>query len=96
MARVPQVTRCIKQTKVLLTCIDVEGLKVEEKEIYLTGRYKKTEDIVKYIEKKNILGDTHKLVNVKKFETVQEIYGLSEEEFLKVAKPIATRFTKAN
>lgn len=90
-----QVTRNVKRTKVILTCIDTTELQVSEKEIMITKVFRTQEELVKFIEKKNILGENVKLVNIKSFEVVTQIYGLSEDEFIKVAKPIPTRFTKA-
>ena len=92
MSRMRMVTRTINVSKVKALCINTETCEVSGLELELTGetytKEKALKDLKKVYDTANL-----KVVDVKEITVTEEIYGLSEIEFLKVAKKLdpATR-----
>lgn len=93
MARQPQVTRTIITTKVVLMAANISTGELVDVEMILPREYKDAEAILKMAGK---IGENPflKYVYVKSAEVVETLYGMSEAEFLRYAKPLPPR-TKA-
>ena len=92
MARVRMVTRTINVTVVEAMCVDTNTAEVSIKELELTGETFTEEKALKAL-KKEYETDTIKVVAIQKMEVHEEMYGLKEIDFLKVAQKLdsATR-----
>lgn len=91
MARVPQVTRTIITTNAKILCVNTETKAVEEIEVTIPRTYKDGEDILKYLKKVNYDFENKKPVSVTSYDTVEKLYGMTEEEFVKLAKELPPR-----
>lgn len=92
MARTRMVTRTINVTVVEAMCVDTQTAEVTVKSLELTGETFTTEKALKEL-KKEYETDTFKVVAIQKMEVHEEMYGLKEIDFLKVAQKLdpATR-----
>lgn len=92
MARTRMVTRTINVTVVEAMCVDTSTAEVTVKSLELTGETFTTEKALKEL-KKEYETDTFKVVAIQKMEVHEEMYGLKEIDFLKVAQKLdpATR-----
>lgn len=84
MARVPQVTRTIKSTKVKLLAVNETTKAVEEIEMVLPRTYNNDNAILKKAIKLNDREEI-KLVSVIESSVEENRYGMLETEFIKVA-----------
>ena len=92
MARTRMVTRTINVTVVEAMCVDTQSAEVTVKSLELTGETFTDEKALKAL-KKEYETDTFKVVVIQKMEVHEEMYGLKEIDFLKVAQKLdpATR-----
>ena len=92
MARVRMVTRTINVTVVKAMCVDTTSAEVTVKSLELTGETFTEDKALKEL-KKEYETDTFKVVAIQKMEVHEEMYGLKEIDFLKVAQKLdpATR-----
>ena len=92
MARVRMVTRTINVTELEVMCVDTSTSEVTVKQFELTGETLSNEKALKILKNEHET-DTLKLVAIQKTEVREEIYGLKETDFIKVAKKLdpATR-----
>ena len=92
MARTRMVTRTINVTVVEAMCVDTQTAEVTVKSLELTGETFTDEKALKAL-KKEYETDTFKVVAIQKMEVHEEMYGLKEIDFLKVAQKLnpATR-----
>ena len=92
MARVRMVTRTINVSVLDVMCVDTSSSEVTVKQFELTGETLSNEKALKIL-KKEYETDTLKLVAIQKTEVREEMYGLKETDFIKVAKKLdpATR-----
>lgn len=87
MARKPMVTRTITSTKVTLMCVNTAAQTIEDVEIILPRTYKDKKHILKTI--KATWNDENLVVaDVKSYEEHTQLYGMPEEDFVKLAQPI--------
>ena len=93
MAREPQVTRTITTTKVVALVANTITREMEEREYILPRTFADDKKLAKAIEKV-IKDETIKFVSVVDKEVVETLYGMSESEFIAVAKVLPPR-TKA-
>lgn len=84
MARVPQVTRTIKTTKALVKGVDLDNDSMVNLEFTLPRTYKDDEAILKAIKKLH-KNEKITIVKVMKTEVEENLYGMSEEEFISSA-----------
>lgn len=84
MARKPMVTRTIASTKVTVLCLNLITCEPETKAFELAGTYKGDKEILKAVEEL-INSAEEKAVHVTSTETVEKVYGLSEQDFIKYA-----------
>ena len=94
MARMRMVTRTINVSVLEVMCVDTSTSEVTVKQFELTGETLSNEKALKIL-KKEYETDTLKLVAIQKTEVREEMYGLKETDFIKVAKKLdpATRKT---
>lgn len=92
MARTRMVTRTINVTLVDAMCVDTTTAEVTVKTLELTGKNFTADKALKEL-KKQYETDTLKIVAVSTMVEREEMYGLSEIDFLKVASKLdpATR-----
>lgn len=93
MARAPQVTRTIQTTLAKIMCLDIEKGEPFTKEVTLPRTYKDDKAILKQAEKE-IGTDTIKVVHVVDSTVQETLYGMSEQEFIKVASVLPPRSAK--
>ena len=92
MARIPSVTRTIKATHATLMCVDTETAEVCNKEVILPRTYEGEKDMLKAA-KKVAETDTTKVVAVVAHTVTETLYGMTESDFIKYAKPMPPRST---
>ena len=85
MARVSMVTRSIVSTKVSVLCMDLETKTSVIKDVVLPRTYKDDNAILKYLAK-HFDNDTIKAVSIMDKVEQSDIYGMEEQEFIKLAK----------
>lgn len=90
MARQPQVTRTITTTKAVLMAANISTGELVDVEMILPREYKDSEAVLKMANK---ISDNPnmKYVYVKSTEVVETLYGMSESDFLRYAKPLPPR-----
>ena len=94
MSRVRMITRTINVTVVEAMCVDTNTAEVSIKELELTGEAFTEEKALKAL-KKEYETDTFKVVTIQKMEVHEEMYGLKEIDFLKVAQKLDPATRKA-
>lgn len=94
MARTRMVTRTINVTVVEAMCVDTQTAEVTVKSLELTGETFTDEKVLKAL-KKEYETDTFKVVAIQKMEVHEEMYGLKEIDFLKVAQKLDPTTRKA-
>lgn len=87
MAKTRMVTRTINVTVVEAMCVDTQSAEVTIKSLELTGETFTDEKALKAL-KKEYETDTFKVVAIQKMEVHEEMYGLKEIDFLKVAQKL--------
>lgn len=90
MARKPQVTRTITTTDVEVMCLDVEHGEAITKSATLPRTYKTEKELMKAVREK-IETETVKPVQVVKTTINEQLYGMTEEEFISVAHKLEKR-----
>lgn len=89
MANKKMVTRTVISSVVTLMTVNLETAEVENKEIELSGQFKNEKQILCVLEKnQSLLGETIKPVQVLDVKPNETIYGMSEQEFITLAKPM--------
>lgn len=94
MARVRMVTRTINVTSIEAMCVDTLTAEVTIKELELTGETFTKEKALKTL-KKEYETETLKVVAIQNMEVREEMYGLKEIDFLKVAQRLDPATRKA-
>lgn len=94
MARVRMVTRTINVTVIDAMCVDTSTAEVSIKELELTGETFTEEKALKAL-KKEYETETLKVVAIQKMKVREEMYGLKEIDFLKVAQRLDPATRKA-
>lgn len=92
--REPRVTRTITSTIITALTVDLINGTTSVKEFTLPREYKDDKEIIKYCTK-HIDNDEIKVVKILESKVVEKLYGMSEQEFISLAKPIEkTKETK--
>ena len=94
MSRVRMVTRTINVTVIEAMCVDTSTAEVSIKELELTGETFTKEKALKAL-KKEYETETLKVVAIQKMKVREEMYGLKEIDFLKVAQRLDPATRKA-
>lgn len=90
MARVPMVTRTIVATKANVMCLDVLAGEPCNKEVTVPRTYKTDEELLKKV-KPLIETETIKPVHIVDKVEIETLYGMTEQEFIEVAKVLPPR-----
>lgn len=90
MSRISMVTRTIETTKVLALCVNVATQTTCENEYILSGTFKDNSAVLKALVKVANTDDT-KVVHIISTETVETLYGMSEQDFIASAKILPPR-----
>lgn len=93
MARVPMVTRTITATKIVALCLNIETAEPFNKEVTISGTFKDEKSMMKAAEK--VLNtETEKVVHIVHSEEIETLYGMTEQEFIQLAKVLPPRDKK--
>jgi hypothetical protein len=95
MARVSMVTRTIVTTEVEVLCMNIETLQVEPHTVTLLGGESDDLTMLKGV-KSQIESETLKPVHITSSKEVETLYGMTEAEFISVAKVLPPRGTTAS
>lgn len=90
MPRKPQVTRTLTVTEADVLCLDLMQQKPFHKTVLLAGSYPTEPALMKRI-RQAVDSTVTKAVSCIKSKTYQQIYAMTEQEFLDRAKPIENR-----
>lgn len=91
MARERMVTRTVSETTVTVMCVNVTTAEMENK-VYTLGQVSNQSDALKVL-KKLYETDTFKLVAVVSMDVTEQLYGMTEVEFIKLARKLPPRST---
>lgn len=81
MARQPFVTRTVSSYQCLVLCVNPESQEMTDELVKVSARYKEDKDIIKAIEKANILGGKKPLY-IKGKTVKHELVKMYEEKFI--------------
>lgn len=90
MARAPMVTRTIQTTRVNVLCLNIEEGEPFNKEVVIPRTYKDEKHMLKAAEKV-INSDTAKAVHIVDSNVEETLYGMSEQDFITLAKVLPPR-----
>lgn len=90
MARIKMVTRTVDITVVKVMCLNMESMQGEVRTFELTGLYNDNDSVIKDV-KKLYESDIIKPVAVVDTETKEVLYGMTELDFIKLAKVLPPR-----
>ena len=85
--RTPMVTRTITSTTINALVVDLVKGVTDVRTITLPREYKDNNEIIKYC-RKNIDNETVQVVKVLEVKVNEQLYGMTEQEFISLAKPI--------
>lgn len=90
MARQSMVTRTLTRTTVEALCLDITSGLAVSKILELSGVYK-SEDLLMKKVKEKLETETLKVVHIANTSKSEQLYGMYEEEFMKLAAPLEKR-----
>ena len=93
MARERMVTRTITNTTYKIMCVDTTKCEVTIEQFNTTDEFTDDEKALKHFRKTHET-DTKKLVKIESVETTEQLYGMTELEFLQYAKLLPPRGAK--
>lgn len=93
MARVPMVTRTITTTKANVLCLNIQQGESFNEVVVLPRTYKDDKALLKQISK-IIDNEEQKAVHIVDKEEVETLYGMTEQEFITMAKVLPPRNEK--
>lgn len=85
MARERKVTRTIISTKATVMVANTTTAEIETHTLDLAGTFKDDKAILKFIEKMDVLPAECKAVQILASENKETIYGMTEQDFIKLA-----------
>ena len=95
MGRIAMVTRTINFTQVTALTVDVVAQATATQVYTLSGTFADNEKLIKAL-KKEYESDTIKVVSVISSEVQEQLYGMTEQEFMSLAKVLPPRKTYNN
>lgn len=95
MARIPMVTRTITTTKAEVLCLDIMSAEPFNQTVTLPRTYKDEKTLMKKVAE-IIDCENVKAVHVVAKEEVETLYGMTEQEFITLAKPLPPRGSNKN
>ena len=88
--RTPMITRTIKSTKVVVMCVDTDTAEVVNATYNLPRTYKDKKSMMKALEKMPH-AENVKFVQIVDSSTDEQIYGMTEQEFINAATVLEKR-----
>ena len=95
MGRIAMVTRTINFTQVTALTVDVVAQATATQVYTLSGTFADNDKLIKAL-KKEYESDTTKVVSVISSEVQEQLYGMTEQEFMSLAKVLPPRKTYNN
>lgn len=95
MARIPMVTRTIQSTTATVLTVDVSTQKTEQATFVLPRTYESNDKALK-VAKKMYETDTLKVVAILNLEVTEQLYGMTEAEFVELARVMDSRTATAD
>lgn len=93
MAKMRMVTRTVKVTKVNVMCVDIEKGEAFNEYATISGVFDNPEKLLKVC--REVLDtDTEKVVAIVEKKEIEQLYGMSEQEFISIAKRLPPRQEK--
>lgn len=93
MAKMRMVTRTVKVTKVNVMCLDIEKGEAFNKYATISGVFDNPEKLLKAC--KEVLDtDTEKSVAIVEKKEIEQLYGMTEQDFISMAKLLPPRQVK--
>lgn len=90
MAKMRMVTRTVKVTKVNVMCLDIEKGEAFNEYATISGVFDNPEKLLKAC--KEVLDtDTEKAVAIVEKKEIEQLYGMSEQDFISLAKLLPPR-----
>lgn len=93
MAKMRMVTRTVKVTKVNVMCLDIEKGEAFNECVTVSGVFDSPEKLLKAC-KEALDTDTEKAVAIVEKKEIEQLYGMSEQEFINIAKILPPRQEK--
>lgn len=93
MARERMITRTVTEVTVKVMCVNVETAQVEVVDFKVYGNYENIDVILKTLKKQHET-DNYKLIKVENAHTTEKLYGMTEQQFIELAKELPLRPTK--
>lgn len=93
MARIPMVTRTIQTTRANVLCLNIVQGEPFNKSVVLPRTYKDDKAMMKNVEKM-VNTDEVKAVHIVDSVVEETLYGMTEQEFINVAKVLPPRDVK--
>lgn len=93
MARERMITRTVTEVTAKVMCVNVETAQVEVVTHVLSGNYEDNNQILKTLKKLHET-DNYKLIKVEEVETKEKLYGMTEQQFIELAKELPPRTAK--
>lgn len=93
MAREKMVTRTIISTKCVVLALDTETVEPSNLTVEVSGVFQNEEKLMKAV-KAVAETDTLKIVQILTTETVEKLYGVSEQKFMEIAHELEPRKKK--
>ena len=90
MAREPMVTRTIKGTNVKALCVSISAQNTATKDFTLSGTYSDEKSLLKALTK-TVQDNDIKVVSIISASQFETLYGMSENDFIKLAKVLPPR-----
>ena len=93
MAREKMVTRSITSTKCVVLALDTETVEPSNLTVEVSGTFQNEEKLMKAVK---AVAETHtlKIVQILTTETVEKLYGVSEQKFMEIAHVLEPRKKK--
>lgn len=93
--RTPMVTRTVKATKLNALTVNLDTKEVSEQEYIMSGVYKDEAALTKAVAKHSPAPEGVKIVKIISATTIEKLLGITEAEFIAIARPIS-RPSKSN
>lgn len=91
MARIRMVTRTVKGMAVDTLCMDLTAAKAVNRTFTIGGTFQSDKDLLKALQKANDT-DTLKLVAISSKVETEQLYGMPEDMFIRLAEKLPPRF----
>ena len=93
MARERMITRTVTEVTAKVMCVNVDTAQAEVVTHVLSGNYEDNSQILKTLKKLHET-DNYKLIKVEEVETKEKLYGMTEQQFIELAKELPPRIAK--